>query len=183
MTAEQVFAEPLVARVTGIRRPALKKARLANLQKGTDWWLADSVVTYGAEGLKKLLVSLGLNAGDLTWPEGVVGPEGGGTPERAAFAPPDPTAEASVEPGPAEIVAQATAAVPTRALRELVVRKVAWNPTIVLASPGDAQEEVRVRVRDNKNFRPGMVLRAREPEDAGGLWFMEGNCPRFPGRY
>lgn len=181
------YPEPLVARVTGIGRPRLKKARLANLTKGPDWWLAESTVTYGTDGLKKLLLALGLNAADLAWPEPPTPPDVPPEPDRPASAALDPTAESaeadSATVAVAEVVVEKIVAEAAPALRELVVRKIAWNPSIVMAWDAATEREVRVRVRSNVNFRPGMVLRARAPEQADGLWFMEGNCPRWPGRY
>lgn len=40
----------------------------------------------------------------------------------------------------------------------------------------------RVRVRDNAKFVAGMVIRVRRMREKG-LWTMEGNCPRFRGRF
>ena len=186
MSEGRIYPEPMVARVTGIKRPALKRARMSALEKGPDWWLAESVVTYGEDGLKKLLVALGLDAADLAWEEPLAVSSPLPESESAASADADPTQAAPC--GPVEplepVVEKIAAAVPVaRALLDLTVRKVAWNPTIVMAWHEAEAREVRVRVRNNVNFRPGMVLRARAPEQADGLWCMEGNCPRWPGRY
>ena len=40
----------------------------------------------------------------------------------------------------------------------------------------------RVRVRDNSKFVAGMVIRVRRMREKG-LWTLEGNCPRFRGRF
>jgi len=181
----QVYPEPMVARVTGVARVAIKRARAASLEKGPDWSLVDSVVTYGPDGLKKLLSALGLRADDLAWPVPPGPPRGGFEAGPLAAATREGSGDAVHGASPATVVAEAVAeaaAVETaRALVELVVLKNVFNPGLLIARHGAT--EVRVRVRSNVNFRPGMVLRARAPIQAGGLWHMEGNCPRRPGHY
>ncbi len=179
------YGEPLVARVTGVARHKLKLVRDKSLEKPADWSLEKSVVTYSERGLEKLLSELGLVR------------EGLDLPQIPTFLPPG-LSSPSVEAGPPESLdtqgsGDAVAgsdkkfwmvrrAVAERALVELRVVKLTRNPRLLMARAGEDGEPVRVRVRSNANFRPGMKLKAREPEDADGAWAMEGRCPRFPGR-
>ena len=43
-------------------------------------------------------------------------------------------------------------------------------------------ESVRVRVKDNRNFIPGMVLKAT-PGEYIDVWDLKGRCPRYRGRW
>jgi hypothetical protein len=52
------------------------------------------------------------------------------------------------------------------------------NTHIIEAVRKDGGEPVRVRVRDNKNFLPGMEIRARQSEEYPDV----GRCPRYRGR-
>jgi hypothetical protein len=64
--------------------------------------------------------------------------------------------------------------------RELVcVRTYPLNRRIVLATLGTA--EVRVRLRDSANLRPGMRLTCRFLQ--ADLWELATRCPRFPGKW
>ena len=62
----------------------------------------------------------------------------------------------------------------------LRVVRVYPNPRILLAK-NSVGDEVRVRVRNSKNFQPGMELYARL--DEGDIYNHEGRCPRFKGRW
>jgi len=50
------------------------------------------------------------------------------------------------------------------------------NPRLVLLDDG----KTTIRVRDNKNYRPGMAIRYR---NEGGSLVLVGRAPRWPGRY
>ena len=63
----------------------------------------------------------------------------------------------------------------------LKVFRNAANTRIVLAKKEGAEDMLRVRVRNNGHFVPGMPLRARHIE--GDLYELVGRCPRFKGRY
>jgi hypothetical protein len=69
---------------------------------------------------------------------------------------------------------------------ELIVKKVFPNRLLVEATTPSG-EPVLVRVRDNRNFRPKMKLKARQPNPEGtgtaAYYQLEGRCPRYPGRY
>lgn len=164
--AAKEYPEPMVARTVGLSRSRLKQLRQAHLGED-DWALVNSVVTYSAQALEKMLASAGLRAGDFRWPTppgrpGVAAGESGGTAAAG-----DPAAQAvSVPP-----------------LCELRVVNLCGNPILVFAEGPGAEGVVRVRVRSNVNFMRGMLLKARAPQSPGGLWHHEGACPRFKGRY
>ena len=44
-------------------------------------------------------------------------------------------------------------------------------------------EPVRVRVRNNANFMPGMEIRARQNEDYPDVFVLVGRTPRYRGRW
>ena len=57
------------------------------------------------------------------------------------------------------------------------------NPHIIETKrPGDDQT-LRVRVRDNKNFIPGMEIRARPDEQYPDVFVLAGRTPRYKGRW
>lgn len=57
-----------------------------------------------------------------------------------------------------------------------VVAKFRWRNTRLIG----LEDGTHVRVRDNKNFRQGMVVKYRRSVDH---FILEGALPRFPGRY
>jgi len=58
------------------------------------------------------------------------------------------------------------------------------NPHIIEAVRKDnGGESVRVRVRDNANFLPGMEIRARPDEQYPDVWALVGRTPRYRGRW
>ena len=66
----------------------------------------------------------------------------------------------------------------------LVVTRVVRNPRIVLAERKEGPPgEVRLRVRDSANFRPGMVCEKCRPTGTPDLFNLEGRTPRFRGRW
>lgn len=82
------------------------------------------------------------------------------------------------EADPTEKTPAAPPSVPVVTLRMLPRKTV--NPFIVLAADADGGV-CRVRVKNKVNFRPGMVLRCEHV--AADLYTLNGNCPRFPGKY
>lgn len=68
-------------------------------------------------------------------------------------------------------------------LEELAVVRLYPNRNLLQAKNA-AGELVNVRVAENKNFRPGMKLKAQPPKPDGlAMYRLEGRCPRYPGRY
>jgi hypothetical protein len=69
---------------------------------------------------------------------------------------------------------------------ELVVTRVFPNPQLLecaMTVNGAAAEKVRVRVPDNRNFRPRMTIKAVPDPVFPHLYKLKGRCPRFPGRW
>lgn len=61
--------------------------------------------------------------------------------------------------------------------KEMVITKLPLNPRMVICG------DVRVKVRENKNFLIGMKVNARPSMDNEQVWVMIGRCPRWRGRY
>lgn len=61
--------------------------------------------------------------------------------------------------------------------QDFKVTKIPLNPRMILS------DEIRIKVRDNKNFLLGMTVRARPSRDNNNIWVMVGRCPRWRGRY
>lgn len=188
-----LYPEPLVARNTGVSREKVAEARRAALVKGDDWQLENSVVCYTAPGLKKLLDSLGLADAPLAWPDASsAARDPSATPPSSA---PDqasvPAEKSSIALAPAAVAARVSAAGAVSAARafvDLVVVSLSRNPTIVHArrvadACPDPRAYVLVRVRTNANFVSGMKLKARAPAPGSTLYYYEGQCPRWKGRY
>lgn len=74
----------------------------------------------------------------------------------------------AASPGPVELVVKS---VPKRNVRILVAEK-----------KEGGGPEVRVRVRSNVNFMPGMAITARPEGGFADVFVLEGRCPRFRGR-
>jgi hypothetical protein len=69
----------------------------------------------------------------------------------------------------------------------LVVVRLVPNPRIIFCRKKNAAEEsplLRLRVRSSENFMPGMEVRSCRPVPGSpDLFDMEGNCPRWKGRW
>ena len=52
------------------------------------------------------------------------------------------------------------------------------NPKLVIC-----EDNIYVRVRDNKNFLKGMMVQARPPATGERVWVMIGRCPRWRGKW
>ena len=57
------------------------------------------------------------------------------------------------------------------------------NPHIIEAKRPGSDEILRVRVRDNRNFLPGMEIRARQDEHYPDVFVLVGRTPRYRGRW
>jgi len=60
---------------------------------------------------------------------------------------------------------------------ELEITKIPLNRNIVYCG------DIRVRLRNSKNFKVGMKLKARPPIGDETSWVLIGRCPRWKGRY
>lgn len=93
--------------------------------------------------------------------------------------------------GPADVVAALVEArvedlahqEQARPLVVLRVRKIPLNPHLILARLEGGTTDVRVRVKTNVNFIPGMPIRARAPAAGSDVYSHEGHCPRRRGHY
>jgi hypothetical protein len=65
---------------------------------------------------------------------------------------------------------------------EITVLRLWPNPRLLQAKTAEG-ELVRVWVPKNKNFRPGMKIKARPPANGSFQYTLEGRCPRYPGRW
>ena len=61
------------------------------------------------------------------------------------------------------------------------VEKISANKMILLCKI-DGKSGCRVRVKDNSKFVPGMTFRVK-PMREPNLWTIDGNCPRWRGRW
>jgi hypothetical protein len=147
------YYEAKLASALGLKRDELKFVRGDSLQKNLDWQMRGRDVVLSESGLAALKNYLGLNLNGVD------------------------LSGCAVEPDPQKNGAPAV-------LADLVVKIVYANPRLLLATTtadDGASREVRVRVKNNLNFRPRMTIKARQigPD----LYQQEGRCPRFPGRY
>lgn len=199
------YSEVLLAEVLGMPRDNLQKIRMADpgttsserchkkpqahrapLRIGEDWELYHNEVRYVRPGVLKLLKLLGL---DL--PKKKPRHAGGQTIEEVLIA------SSRAYRGPTHCV------VPWRPQdQHLVVLNITRNSHILMATfqdgalapkgkkyqgrekkytrEGDLLFPVRVFVRSNKNFIPGMKILCRHRER--DLWDLVGRCPRSRGR-
>jgi len=56
------------------------------------------------------------------------------------------------------------------------------NHRIVVAKKNGSETLVRVRVKNNANWMPGMPMKARPDAGYNDVFVLEGRCPRFRGR-
>lgn len=180
------YPEFLVARVIGPKKSVLVEVRRTILKKSTDWVLINSVVHYTPAGiagvcramelehdliieeLKKNLApsepATAVPPAESTPPPA---PDSGGDEKKL----PDPSPIATTPPAPAAAPRGPAAEV------DIVVTGRSPNPLIVFGRLDCVP--VKVRVRDNANFIPGLVLRAKHSSD--GPFLMVGNPPRWKG--
>ena len=155
--------EVRVAHRLGLSRDATRALRQAWLVEGTDW---------GIVGKKAMLsegaISILAEKMRLPLPDGFA-------PEKAQ--------------------GEATAAVPAAKKRLLLPAPfrgelIAWNSPVnerILQAylpgtdPKNARALVRVQVKSNKNFTRGMRFKAVNVQ--GDLFRLEGNCPRWRGKF
>lgn len=177
-----------LATTYGLAAAALKAVRDAHLTRPQHWDLVKGLVCYNDEGKAALEGALGIGAQKN--PAANPAPPAAETPPaptglRALFAdaaqalgsgpapdsapndpPPTPTLKKFVAPKAGEV-------------RILVAVAIVRNRRILKAR--DQDRVAWVRVRNSRNFRPGMELKARFV--AGEQWDLEGRSPRWGGKY
>lgn len=198
------YPEPLVARALGPKKSILVTVRRTMLKKGEHWLMANNVVNYTPAGLAALCRAMELDQQPVLDEVEKIAPGAPPPPADAATAPaaaeasaapPGPTSPAlPVEPeAPApeekkspevppadpvrELAAQVAHVAPKRVAVDIVVTGRSPNPLIVFGALDGKQ--VKVRVRDNANFIPGLVLTAKPSSD--GPYLMIGHPPRWRG--
>lgn len=170
-----VYPEFQVARVIGPKKAVLVQIRRTVLKKDSDWVLVNSGVHYTAVGLVAVCRALELDHSVILEElKKILEPPPPGSD--AAPAPGPETQKNSAEPGPD---ASAPAAAPREVVPEvdIVVTGRSPNPLIVFGRLDHVP--VKVRVRDNAHFIPGLVLSAKPGAD--GLFLMVGHPPRWRG--
>lgn len=155
-----LYYERLLPPILGLTREDVAYLRREAVKKGAGWWKQGREVVITEAGLENILRRLADSsntAANLDFSAARVSP---------------PSAPEKKEAPPAAATAGE--------LVELKVKSLYPNPRMLRAFTPDRQV-VDVRVRNNKNFVPGMALKARL--GSGGKYDMEGRCPRLRGRY
>ena len=174
-----IHAEQDLADALGIPQKKLRVLRQDELDATRDWSHVGAQVRYSEEGRAKLL---GLLKADLPSPHSA--------PNAAAsraknFVP--VLALAPVEaPGDGGVALAAhTLAVLTRPFPgdvEMLTCVKCYRPNIRKLEAKRADGAiVLVRVRDNRNLRPGMAMKCRYGD--GRIWELAQRLPRFPGKW
>lgn len=147
------FWEVNVARELGVARPVVSKLRRRHLLEGEHWSMRGNAVVLTASGLARIK--------DLLLARGLT----------AAARPTPPESKETPKAGPPERVKMRVARLCPN-VRLLVCQSIADGPDAVARL---------VRVKENVNFMPGMVL---EAVSAGAnLWQFTGRMPRRKGRW
>jgi len=185
---ECIYGENGLSKRLGVPRDVVRDFRGLNLLEGKDWAMAGREVAYSAAAVRMLLKHLGVSL-----PEKQPRKKGGATIEglldsARLLVPDSPVDEkiAGTPVGPAVIWRP-----PDQTLKVLALTR---NKQIVTALfteeelkpkgstfQGDRPGIARVRVRDSKNFVPGMTMLCRHLQR--DLWELIGRCPRFKGRW
>lgn len=193
------FPEPAVSRALGLKKKRVVGARhAAQLEKGADWTLVDSVVHYSRRGLTRLCQALGLPPAALAEEKFAGGATPAGSAGRAGEAiagqgealagqtiAGDNAGGYSAGHGPAEAgePPPALAAAIEQARKKLapVWIEVTARPANVVIVHGRLEgRPVTVRVKDNSNFVPGLWIQAT-PLNGANYFSMVGRLPRWRG--
>lgn len=203
------YPEPLVARSLGVNKGLIVATRQAKLEKGTDWTLVDSVVSYSPAGLEKLCGALGLDASRLAQPGDAaetVTADAGASLGGPLAAQPDPSLlqdSLAVERRAhnSEAVGSTPTPAPTFATRDPIATagQVAAGVEALAKKSGPVWVEVTgipgnriivhgrlegrlvtVRVKNNATFIPGLWIQAT-PINDGHYYAQQGNPPRWKG--
>jgi hypothetical protein len=165
------YAEDKMAEYLGVSRDSLKAFR-ADLLEGEDWACEGNRIRYSEDGVLRLLDLMGLDLPKKR-AKGSAGHSISSLLDCARLS--HPTDQDSQKNGAPEVF-------------DLRVVKITSNRKILFAShtagtfPGSTENNlVRVKVRDNSNFRQDMILQAVWLEE--DLWELAGRCPRFRGRW
>jgi len=175
---ENLFWESQVATRLGISRTAMRELRKAHLAPETDWQFRNNAVVLTPSGLQKIELRLAATPG------------GTSTPPEAPSPATSPRAPAACPPGPPPSARFIVWRVPPHRLdqrqRHVIIARECLPSTQPVQSwllhtlPGLGIERP-IRVRDNTNFVPGMILEA--VNIGHGCWQYVGRMPRRQGRW
>lgn len=162
--------ESVVAKNLGLARDVLAAYRKNSLEKNLDWRIHRKQVELSRDGIKKIMDSL-LMAPDPVTLSTALGTSPPAAAPMTTAQPKEPAPPANGPPQPEKLV-------------ELQVVKIYPNPRLLRARTAEG-ELVTVAVPKNRNFRPLMRIRARQPgaPPAVQIYQLEGRCPRYPGRW
>jgi hypothetical protein len=173
-------AERDLAAAYGLASDRLKEVRTGqHLKRGEHWDLVKGLVCYNAAGKAALETALNI-ASEKNTPESAPGagetPPSPVTPPEQPLSPPD---SAPNDPPPEPPPAKNFVAPLPGEERTLVCIATVRNRHQLKAR--DEDRLAWVRVRDSKNFRPGMKFQARFLQ--GEQWELVGRCPRWGGKF
>jgi hypothetical protein len=177
-THTEIFWESTVADRLGISRTRLRELRKAHLAAETDWRLEGNAVVLTAGGLAKIENAL------------ASAPMATGTPPAQEKAAGEARGAAAVPSGPPPCSRFMVWRIPPNRIdspqrKILICREVPTTALQVapwgLAKVVGAGVERPIRVRDNGNFIPGMVLDA--VNIGHGMWQYVGRLPRRQGKW
>lgn len=149
--------ESKLAKDLGVPRKKLRTLRAKHLAPTADFVKGPEGIEYTVEGLQRMQEKLG-----------------------AAMKPVD---SAPSTPPPSQVLAGMAedAVSPPRVAEMRVVKVYPLNPRLLLCELKDTPQAQRVRVRDNRNFLPGMVLKA--VHENSDLWTLAQRLPRWRGKW
>lgn len=160
-----VYVESLIAEACGVDRKYFKSVRESTLESGRHWDLASNRVVYTLDGVRLALEALGVVDGD--------GAEATINRVRAA------AHVCTLNPTPTAVEKYGGPHTLTYDLESHKTSKRWKNPHMLAAKYQGVQ--VQVRVKDKKNFRPGMELPCHWVHH--DFWKLARKCPRWPGRW
>jgi hypothetical protein len=184
------YPETLVARVLGLPKKSVAAARhRAGLERPGDWVLENSCVAFTPAGVSRICAALGLagvSVGRI-----MAARAQGGAPdadEGQESGPEETEGSAGTESGAegrtgkiSEAVRDEVAAAQATAAAPVTIEVDRLSPNTRILHGKLAGAPVTVVVRDNRNFRRGMVLKADPVNER--VFRMLGRCPRWPGRW
>lgn len=167
-----------LAQAYGLAPDVLKEVRSAKLHRGAHWDLVKGLVCYNDEGRAALETALNITS-EKNPADPAPSPAATEPPPSAPTEPPPPPDSATNTPPPEPPEPKKFVAPLPGEVRTLVVLAKVRNHRILKAR--DQDRVAWVRVRDSKNFRPGMQLPAKFI--AGEQWEFTGRCPRWLGKF
>lgn len=162
--SENDHSEERIAEILKISRTDLTEIRKEILFEKEHWSTQKRTVIYTKAGVDKVLEHLNLVSQGFAVPL-VVTKSDNGVQLESERPINDPEAISTKEDAPEYVLVKIT-----QKFR---------NPLLMAAE--FEGKPIRVRVRDSKNFMPGMEIKARRIRD--DFFIFEGRCPRWKGRF